>query len=1420
MATTGPPGFDYESATSHDIIVEATSTDGSKSNATFAIMVNDVDEFDVGPTMDTDNGINEVDENATGGTVGITALATDADGTNNTVTYQLTDSASGRFAIDTNTGVVSVESTGSPGFDYESATSHDIVVEATSTDGSKLNAAFAIAVKDIDEVDVGATTDSDGNNNEVDEDATSGVVGVTALATDADGSNNTVTYQLTNNAGGRFAIDTNTGIVSVVTTGSPGLDYESATSHDITVEATSTDGSKSNATFAIAVNDVDEVDVGPITDADNSANEIDENAASGIVGISALATDSDGTNNTVTYQLTDNAGGRFAIDTNTGVVSVATTGSPGFDYESATSHDIIVEATSADGSKSNATFAIAVNDVDEFDVGPATDSDGNNNEVDENATSGTVGITALTTDADGTNNTITYQLTDSAGGRFAIDTNTGVVSVTATGSPGFDYESATSHDIVVEATSTDGSKSNATFAIAVNDVDEFDVGPSTDTDNGINEVDENATGGTVGITAHAADADGTNNTVSYQLTDSASGRFAIDTNTGVVSVATTGSPGFDYESATSHDIIVEATSTDGSKSNATFAIALNDVDEVDVGPVTDADNSTNEIDENATSGTVGITALATDADGTNNTVTYRLTDSASGRFVIDTNTGAVAVATTDSPGFDHESSTSHTITIEAESADGSISDASFSVAVRNVNDNAPVIASGQSFNVNENAINGTVVGIVLATDQDTGTTLSGWRITAGNDAGAFDIDAETGEITVANGFALDYETEQQYALSVVVSDGSNSAIVEVVLVDVSDVNERPVFTSGEAFDVAENSVAVTTLTSADVDSGSLAPIYTVSGGADAAKFEIVSTDQLQFVEPPNFETKLDADGDGVYVVEIQVDDGAGGTATQKIEVTVTNVNEAAVFSSEPVRTVDEDSIYRYQITTEDVDGQTPTISGSVLPTWLSLSDNGDGTAVLAGTPTNGEVGDHLVELQVFDGTRTSVQSFTITVINSNDAPSLVAPFSIRVIENESRVGAVGATDDEDDTLTFSITGGADASFFDINAANGALSFRQAPNFEEADDRNQDNRYELDISVTDSNGAQSTRSFAIQVTDVNEAPILKVFELVTSPGFAGEIGSLQIFDPDTDDQVDVRITGGTGAAAFQLDPQSGRVTQITPLEAGSYTLDVRLTDSRGASIDGVLMITVALGDSAAPVENGGIGSGQGVPTIVAPPQPVERESASPEPIVIIPSATAVTAAEQSQTLSEQGASVTASIPANFWTPISEGVLNRQSTEVNRLENTESNSRESRGMQLNIKLLLDGFAPYAGQYSDSNMNEFILYTNDGVPSPALGRAFDRIGADINEMNDAEMARRNELMTTGTALSVSMTAGFVTWLLSAGSLLATAATTSALWSRFDPIPVLVKKREEREAEDVSRLSTGSDDQAERLRYHARRS
>ena len=79
--------IDREVAATYDITVRATSTDTSSTTKNFTIAIGDVDEFDVSAPSDTDGTDDAVDENAANGTtVGVTASASDADATTNTVT--------------------------------------------------------------------------------------------------------------------------------------------------------------------------------------------------------------------------------------------------------------------------------------------------------------------------------------------------------------------------------------------------------------------------------------------------------------------------------------------------------------------------------------------------------------------------------------------------------------------------------------------------------------------------------------------------------------------------------------------------------------------------------------------------------------------------------------------------------------------------------------------------------------------------------------------------------------------------------------------------------------------------------------------------------------------------------------------------------------------------------------------------------------------------------------------------------------------------------------------------------------------------------------------------------------------------------------------------------------------------------------
>lgn len=96
---------------------------------------------------DNNSGANTVAEDASAGTtVGITAYSDDSD-SGDTVTYQLLDSAAGLFGINATTGVVTVVGA----LDFESATSHTIMVQSDSSDGSSTFENFSIAVTNVND---------------------------------------------------------------------------------------------------------------------------------------------------------------------------------------------------------------------------------------------------------------------------------------------------------------------------------------------------------------------------------------------------------------------------------------------------------------------------------------------------------------------------------------------------------------------------------------------------------------------------------------------------------------------------------------------------------------------------------------------------------------------------------------------------------------------------------------------------------------------------------------------------------------------------------------------------------------------------------------------------------------------------------------------------------------------------------------------------------------------------------------------------------------------------------------------------------------------------------------------------------------------------------------------------------------------
>jgi hypothetical protein len=96
--------------------------------------------------------------------------------------------------------------------------------------------------------------------------------------------------------------------------------------------------------------------IGPLTDIDSAGNRVYTNSAGGgATGLTAHAIDPDAIDS-VTYSLTNNAGGRFVINANTGVVTAASN----LSNTDVGTFTVGVRATSTDGSTAEQDFSIAV----------------------------------------------------------------------------------------------------------------------------------------------------------------------------------------------------------------------------------------------------------------------------------------------------------------------------------------------------------------------------------------------------------------------------------------------------------------------------------------------------------------------------------------------------------------------------------------------------------------------------------------------------------------------------------------------------------------------------------------------------------------------------------------------------------------------------------------------------------------------------------------------------------------------------------------------------------------------------------------------------------------------------------------------------------------------------------------------------
>ncbi|MGB0560677.1 MAG: DUF4347 domain-containing protein [Spirulinaceae cyanobacterium] len=375
-------------------------------------------------------------------------------------------------------------------------------------------------------------------------------------------------------------------------------------------------------------------------------------------------------------------------------------------------------------------------------------------------------------------------------------------------------------------------------------------------------------------------------------------------------------------------------------------------------------------------------------------------------------------------------------------------------------------------------------------------------------------------------------------------------------------NSAPTLTGPTSESIDENTTFVTDLEASDdtsTEGGSSSLTYRITGGDDAALFQWEDasnsqdspTGRLEFISPPDFETPTDQNNDGTYQIEVSAIDGEGLLSDPlAISVTVDDIAETPTGPNQ-----------RPQLQIDDTNNKVlvPENTTGFVFDVNTLDDNdseGNGLIYepLGGPdanfftidPVNGHItfnpppdfenpldgnGIHTpnniydIEITVTDSgglqDRRSMWFEVQDVVETENIPVINSLTSFTLLENNAYIGDINSSDDlnaEGNGITYSISGGADAASFAINAATGELSLNTLPDYEGQQ------TYSVDVVATD----QADLTSAPQTITVNVGDIAETIDPTVTgtnqgdPAFQGGAGNDTYFGLGGDD---LQIFGG-------------------------------------------------------------------------------------------------------------------------------------------------------------------------------------------------------------------------------------------------------------------------------------------------------
>ncbi len=440
----------------------------------------------------------------------------------------------------------------------------------------------------------------------------------------------------------------------------------------------------------------------------------------------------------------------------------------------------------------------------------------------------------------------------------------------------------------------------------------------------------------------------------------------------------------------------------------------------------------------------------------------------------------------------------------------------------------------------------TVPALSVAEDGQLSAQLSGTDPEGNPITFARVTDAQHGTAIVTPAGQVTYTPAANYSgpdtFTVSATDSGGASANAVVNVNVTAVNDAPVFTSATALATNEDIAATLQLTATDADGNALS--FTLLNSVQHGTITVSAAGAVSYTPAPNYA--------GTDSFNAQVSDGVGGTATTSVAITISAVNDAPVLATAAIQTSEDNQLTGTLIFVDPDSGVTASLGSPAAHGQLTLNAAGAYQYI----PDTNYFGADNATITLSDGTITVNRPLTITVLPVNDPPALTV-VALNTNEDTTLNTQLMATDVEGDPIDFTI-------FAASGPTHGQASVTLTGQLQYTPDSNYSGSDSLVIMVRD--GVYlSTERFYITVNSVNDVPVAADDEFRIATG-APMTMNVTSNDSDVEGALTVSIVQQPAGGTVTVG--ANNVLTFTPVNdfAGPITFTYRATDSGSAHDD--------------------------------------------------------------------------------------------------------------------------------------------------------------------------------------------------------------------------------------------------------------